>query len=219
MRSVHLIRHGAVAADGAHRYIGRTDLPMSAAGLAQIEALAAVCAEAPPFDAIWCSDLVRSRRTAEILAAGRGIPIRVDARLREIDMGAWEGLDRATVAATRPEDHAARGRDIFHFRPPGGESFADVLARVLPAWRELTDAAGDGRIAVAGHAGVNRLLLCHVLGMPPANLFCLAKDPGCVDLVEWRHGEPVVRLLDAGPAALAEVQCGTPADPKPAVAP
>ncbi len=204
MRSVHLIRHGTVVDDGVHRYIGRTDLPMSAAGIAQIEALVAVYAEAPPFAAIWCSDLVRSRRTAEILAAGRAIPIVVDPRLREIDMGAWEGLDRAVVAATRPEDHAARGRDILGFRPPGGESFADVLARILPAWREMTDAAGETRIAVAGHAGVNRLLLCHVLGMPAAKLFCLAKDPGCVDVVEWRHGEPVVRLLDAGPEAVAE---------------
>lgn len=204
MRSVDLIRHGTVVDDGVHRYIGRTDLPMSAAGIAQIEALAAVYAEAPPFAAIWCSDLERSRRTAEILAADRAIPIVVDPRLREIDMGDWEGLDRGAVAATRPEDHAARGRDILGFRPPGGESFADVLARILPVWRDLTEAAGEGRIAVAGHAGVNRLLLCHVLGMPPAKLFCLAKDPGCVDVVEWRHGEPVVRLLDAGPAALAE---------------
>lgn len=206
MRCVHLIRHGAVIDDGGHRYIGRTDLAMSAAGLAQIAALAAVYAEAPPFDAIWCSDLARSRHTAERLAEGRDIAIRVDPRLREIDMGAWEGCDRATIAATRPADYAARGRDILHFRPPGGESFADVLARILPVWRELTEAGGLRRIAVAGHAGVNRLLLCHVLGMPPAKLFCLAKDPGCVDVIEWRHGTPVVRLLDAGPAALAEWQ-------------
>lgn len=204
MRSVHLIRHGAVVDDGLHRYIGRTDLPMSAAGVAQIEALAAVFAEEPPFDVIWCSDLARSRRTAEILAADRHIPIRIDPRLREIDMGAWEGLDRAIVAATRPEDYAARGRDLLHFRPPGGENFADVLARILPVWRDVS-AGPDHRIAVAGHAGVNRLLLCHVLGMPPTNLFRLAKNPGCVDLVEWRHDASVLRLLDAGPAALAEL--------------
>lgn len=204
MRRVFLIRHGAVAGDGARRYLGRTDLPMSDAGVAEIEALAAVFAEARPFDAIWCSDLVRARRTAEILAARHAVPIRVDPRLREIDMGGWEGLDRAAVAADDPDAWAARGRDLLRFRPPGGESFADVRARLLSAWAEMDAGAVDATIAVAGHAGPHRLLLCHLLGLPPEHLFRLAKSPGHVDLVEWRRTEPVLRLFDAGPAAVAE---------------
>lgn len=204
MRRLHLIRHGEVVDDGGRRYIGRTDLPMSPAGIARIEALAEVYRGEPPFDAIWCSDLERSRRTAEILADGRDVRIRVDPRLREIDMGEWEGLERAAVAAARPDEHAARGRDILHHRVPGGESFADVLARVVEAWRDVEADPDARRVALAGHAGVNRLLLCHLLGLPPAALFRLAKHPGRVDLIEWRHGEPVVRLLDAGPAGLAE---------------
>lgn len=204
MRRVHLIRHGEVAGEGARRYLGRTDLPMSATGVAQIEALAAILAEAPPFDAVWCSDLVRSRRTAEILAAAHGAPIRVDPRLREIDMGAWEGLDRAAVAADDPDGWAARGRDLLRFRPPGGESFADVFERLLSVWAQIERSADDARIAIAGHAGVNRLLICRALGLEPARLFRLAKTPGRVDVLEWRRGEPVLRLLDAGPAAIAE---------------
>lgn len=204
MRCLHLIRHGEVVDDGAHRFIGRTDLPMSPSGIARIEALAAIYRDAPPFDAIWCSDLLRSRRTAEILADGRGIPIVVDPRLREIDMGGWEGLDRATVATTRTAEYAARGRDILGYRAPGGESFADVSARVLAAWQDIAADGAARRIALAGHAGVNRLLLCHLLGLPATALFRLAKHPGHVDLVEWPHGEPVLRLFDTGPAGLAE---------------
>lgn len=208
MRRVHLIRHGRVVDDGAHRYLGHTDLPMSEAGIAEIEALAAVYAEAPPFDVVWCSDLARSRRTAEILAARHGVPIRTDARLREIDMGDWEGLDRAAFAAAHPEIHTARGRDIFGFRPPGGESFADLLARILPVWRMVEETPDDMTIAVAGHAGVHRLLICRVLGMLPEHLFRLAKSPGHVDLIEWHRDGPVLRLLDAGPAAVAEWRRG-----------
>ena len=203
MRRVHLIRHGAVVGDGHRRYLGRTDLEMSEAGIAQIAALAEIFAEAPPFDVVWCSDLDRARQTAEILAAPRGIPIRVDARLREIDMGDWEGLERDALRRADPEAHAARGRDLFGFRPPGGESFADVLARLLPVWTEIADDARDGQIAVAGHAGVLRLILCRVLGTAPENLFRLPKTYGHVDVLE-RQGEGwVARLLDAGPAALA----------------
>ncbi len=204
MRRVHLIRHGAVVGDGHRRYLGRTDLAMSEAGIAQIAALAEVFAEAPPFDVVWCSDLDRARQTAEILAAPRAIPIRVDARLREIDMGDWEGLDRVTLAATDPEAHAARGRDLFGFRPPAGESFADVLARVLPVWAEIADDARDARIAVAGHAGVHRLILCRILGMAPENLFRLPKTYGHVDVLERGRDGWVARLLDAGPMALAD---------------
>lgn len=202
MRRIHLIRHGAVAGDGHRRYLGRTDLAMSEAGIAQIAALAEVFATMAPFDVVWCSDLDRARRTAEILAAARGIPIRVDARLREIDMGDWEGLDRAALRRADPEAHAARGRDLFGFRPPGGESFADVQARLLPVWAEIADEAGDARIAVAGHAGVHRLLLCHILGMPPANLFRLPKTYGHVDVLERTGDGWVARLVDAGPAAV-----------------
>lgn len=213
MRRVHLIRHGAVVGDGHRRYLGRTDLEMNEAGIAQIAALAEIFAEAPPFDVVWCSDLDRARQTAEILATPWDIPIRVDARLREIDMGDWEGLDRATLAAADPEAYAARGRDLFGFRPPGGESFADVLARVLPVWADIADECLSARVAVAGHAGVFRSIICHVLGMPPQNLFRLPKTHGHVDVLERRRDGWEVRLLDAGPAALADWLRGSIAPP------
>ena len=95
-------------------------------------------------------------------------------------------------------------RDILGYRAPGGESFADVSARVLAAWQDIAADGAARRIALAGHAGANRLLLCHLLGLPATALFRLAKHPGHVDLVEWPHGEPVLRLFDTGPAGLAE---------------
>ncbi|MCE1237292.1 MAG: histidine phosphatase family protein [Hyphomicrobiales bacterium] len=204
MRRVFLIRHGAAFGDGGRRYLGRTDLPMSAAGIAEIDALAAAFADVGPFDAIWCSDLVRARRSAEILAVRHSTPIRVEPRLREIDMGAWEGLDHAAVAAADPDAWAARGRDILGFRAPGGESFADVRTRVLAVWETIEEHFGEASIAVVGHAGAHRLLVCHVLGMPPENLFRLAKTTGHVDLLEGRRGDWRLRLFDAGPDAVAE---------------
>ena len=196
MRAVLLIRHGLVSEDAEERFLGAADAPMSAAGEAQIRELAARLRPRVTPDAIYCSDLSRSRRTAELLASGPAIPIRVRPALREIDMGDWQGLSRREVAERRPADYAARGRDIANFRPPGGESFADLAARVLPCWRDIVEDGETQVVAIAGHAGVNRVILCHLLGAPLANLFRIAQRPACVNVVEWRKNEPVVTLID-----------------------
>ena len=196
MRTVLLIRHGAVEGDAEGRFVGAADLPMSPAGEAQIRELAARLRLRVGPDAIYCSDLSRSRRTAELLANGSAIPICVRPALREIDMGDWQGLSRREVAERQPADYAARGRDIANFRPPGGESFADLASRVLPCWRDLVEDGGTQVVAIAGHAGVNRVILCHLLGAPLANLFRIAQRPACLNVVEWRKNEPVVTLVD-----------------------
>jgi probable phosphoglycerate mutase len=193
-----LIRHGALAGDAERRYVGATDLPMSEAGEAQIRDLAARLAARMPIDAVYCSDLARSRRAAELLAGGRAIPIHVRPALREIDMGAWEGRTRGEVAERQPDEYARRGGDIVNFRPPGGESFADLAARVTPCWRSLFAESESGVVAVAGHAGVNRVILCDALGMPLANLFRIAQRPGCLNVIERGRDGPIVRLLDGG---------------------
>jgi probable phosphoglycerate mutase len=194
---VLLIRHGAVVGDAQRRYIGSTDWPMSDRGEADIRVLAERLSARYSIAAIYCSDLVRSRRTAELLVAGSGTPILVRPDLREINLGKWEGTLRSEVAQSQPEEYERRGRSIVEYRPPGGESFADLAARVLPLWRSLTSGPNDGAIVVAGHSGVNRVILCSVLGMPLANLFRLGQRPGCLDVIEQRAGAQIVRLLDA----------------------
>ena len=196
MRTALLIRHGAVGDGAEERFLGAADLPMSPAGEAQVRELAARLRLRAIPDAIYCSDLSRSLRTAELLADESAIPIRVRPALREIEMGDWQGLSRREIAERRPEDYAARGRDIANFRPPGGESFADLVERVLPCWRELVEDRETQVVAIAGHAGVNRVILCHLLGAPLANLFRIAQRPACVNVVEWRKNEPVVTLID-----------------------
>ncbi len=195
MRAVLLIRHGEIAGDAAHRFIGHTDLPMSEDGEAEIRLLARRL-EHMALDAIYCSDLTRSRRTAELLAGGRSLPLHIQPELREINLGAWEGRSRRDVAEQEPLAYEQRGRDIENFRPPGGESFADLAVRVTGFWEFLTSGSAAGTIAIAAHAGVNRAILCHVLGMPLANLFRLAQHTGCLNIIEWDRRGPAVRLLD-----------------------
>ncbi|NLH81389.1 MAG: histidine phosphatase family protein [Phyllobacteriaceae bacterium] len=198
MRVLWLIRHGRTVGDADRRYVGRTDLPMSRDGEAEIAAVRRILA-GRPLDRILCSDLVRSRRTAEILAAGGAVPIEVETGLREIDMGAWEGHERAELARVDPDAWRARGADLEGFRPPDGESFGDVAERAMEVLRRLEIAPSPEHVLIAGHAGVNRVLLARLLGLPLAEIFRFAQPYGAVSRLEFSGSTPRLTLL-VGPS-------------------
>ncbi|MBI4997229.1 MAG: histidine phosphatase family protein [Rhodocyclales bacterium] len=194
MTTIYLLRHGALAGDNRERFIGQTDLPLAPEGIRQAETMATALA-GRGIGAIHCSDLTRSRQTAGIVGKAVGVTPAAHPELREVSLGDWEGLLRREVAERWADEFAARGRDMDSYRPPGGESFADCLARAWPLWKTITqtDAAA---IAVVAHAGVNRLLLCRLLGMPVQNMFRLGQDYGCINIVELDRRNVRLRLLN-----------------------
>ncbi len=194
MRVLWLIRHGRTVGDADRRYVGRTDLPMSRDGEAEIERVRRFLA-GRPLDRILCSDLVRSRRTAEILADGRSVPIEVEPGLREIDMGTWEGRERAELARTDPVAWRARGADLAGFRPPGGESFGDVAERVAKVMSRLEMDSSPDHVLIAVHAGVNRVLLARLLGLPLSEIFRFVQPYGAVSRLEVSGPTPRLTLL------------------------
>jgi probable phosphoglycerate mutase len=158
--SVHvaLVRHAATAWTAARRVQGRVDLGLSAEGEAQVRGwrLPPDLARSEREGTLnWAvSPLRRAIETARRLTATTPV---VEPRLIELDYGAWEGLsydqvDRLTGAASWPD------------RPPGGESPAEVLARVR-AWLDDLAAAPEPRAWVAvTHGGVIRALLAAIVG-------------------------------------------------------
>jgi len=112
------------------------DVPLSPAGEAQAEALGAWLAGLPADQrptTVLSSPFARAAGTAERAVAGSGLDltIRFDERLRERDFGAFDGMTREGIRAEFPDE--ARRRDLlgkFYYRPPGGESWADVALRV-----------------------------------------------------------------------------------------
>jgi probable phosphoglycerate mutase len=121
--------------------------------------------------------------TARIIAADRSLEVAALAGLREIHLGQWDGLSFRQVRERWPEAFRQRGTRMAGFRPPGGESFVDLQHRVVPVFEKAVEQAGRNILIVA-HAGVNRMILCHLLGMPPANLFRLAQDRGAMNLID-----------------------------------
>jgi glucosyl-3-phosphoglycerate phosphatase len=158
MTRLLLVRHGQSTWNVIGRWQGRADPPLSEAGEAQARAAAAALG---PVDGMWSSDLIRARRTAELLAP-RGVRVRLDSRLRERDVGAWTALTRHEIEARDPrwlED----GR-----RPEGWEPDAALVARAVPALQEVVEALGsEGTGIVVSHGGVIRAVAQH-LGAEPA---------------------------------------------------
>ncbi|MEA4856000.1 MAG: histidine phosphatase family protein [Solidesulfovibrio sp.] len=173
MSTVYLLRHGAIFQRRPRRFVGQTDFPLTDEGRAQAALWREPLAEVP-FAAAVASDLSRCLETAAIVLSGRDIPVRPEPRLREINLGQWEGLTVEEVKERFPGDYERRGQDLAHCRPRDGEGFADVQARAVAAVREL--AALDGNVLVVAHGGVNRVLLCHALGLDVSHIFRLGQD-------------------------------------------
>ncbi|RMG27937.1 MAG: alpha-ribazole phosphatase [Gammaproteobacteria bacterium] len=163
--SLHLefLRHGEPA--GGPRYRGQTDDPLNENGWRQMQS-AVQDLPADRWEAVISSPLRRCREFAEWLARQRGLPLQLDARLKEIGFGAWEGR---TYAELKAEDEEAIRRfytDPVRHRPPGAEPVAEFRARVEAALHDLLATYGEGRLLVVAHAGVIRAAIARVLQVP-----------------------------------------------------
>jgi alpha-ribazole phosphatase/probable phosphoglycerate mutase len=195
-----------VGAEG--RFVGHADVPLSPVGLRQADALAARLG-GEPIEAVYTSDLRRARQSAAPLAAARGVAAVPVPALREVAMGRWDGLTAAEIRARDPELWERWVGDPVGISFPGGESVADLRARVLPAWRALIERHAGGYVAVVAHGGVNRVILAEALGLPPGNLLRLAQDHAGWSVLEYRRESVIVhavnrRVADAGALPGAE---------------
>ena len=198
-RTVYLLRHGDCRQDAVQRYLGQADLPLNAAGrdqaLAWQRELAGI-----ELQRIFCSDLSRCYETACIVAHAQSCAVQPLAKLREIHLGAWDGLPMAEVRRLFPREYRKRGADLVSYRTPGGECFADVAARAVPLFEEIVRGA-SGTILIVGHSGVNLVLLSHILGLPLAHLFRLCQDYAGLNIIDC--GPQGMRLTGMNLGSLA----------------
>ncbi len=137
MKSIHstqpvelwLIRHGQTDWNIERRFQGHTDIPLNALGVEQAKKLSAFL-NGSQISAVYSSDLTRALKTAEILADGRNLPVFQDQRLREINMGSWEGRTWPDVNEKLATEMEQLNADPVYGRAPGGESVAEVAERV-----------------------------------------------------------------------------------------
>ena len=192
---VYLVRHGSVVGAETRRFIGHLDVPLSPSGEAEAAALGRKLA-GTKLAAAYCSDLARTRRTAEILATPHGLEAVPLPALREFSMGRWEGLTAAEIRALDPAAFEAWMADVGRFQFPGGESLADVSARAWPAFEDIAARHPGSRILVVAHGGPNRILLCRALGIRPERILALGQDYAALSVLERDTSGWTLRLLN-----------------------
>ncbi len=199
-RMIYLLRHGAIDPHYEGKLIGQMNVPLGELGLRQAQWWKWQWAKIS-FQRILCSDLIRSRQTAEIVATQPQPPVEVVPELRELSLGHWEGLTAKTVKARFPDEWTRRGLDFENCPAGQGESFADLAARAVPAFQAVADNC-EGPVLIVGHGGTNRVILCHVLGIPLQNLFRFRQDYCALNIIEPSAYAPVVHLINRRPEDL-----------------
>ncbi|NKZ06316.1 histidine phosphatase family protein [Actinomadura latina] len=173
---LNLTRHGESTGNLAYQAVRGTDaeeagiperdadVPLTDAGRAQAATLGRLLAALPADERpthVVASPYLRTVDTAEIAlaqvpyAARGGLTLRVDERLRDREQGALQGLTSLGVKRRFP-DEAARLHQLgkFYYRPPGGESWADLALRLRSFYRDLEADAPGGRVLVVTHDAI-----------------------------------------------------------------
>ena len=198
-----LVRHGETAWNAEGRVQGQTDIPLSAVGHAQARAAASILAR-HDFSAIYSSDLLRVRQTAEPAAQRLALPVMLEPHLRERHYGIFECLLYTEVRERFPE-HYARFRDKdpeFDFGT--GESLRAFFDRALGAMGRIAEAHRGEQVLVFTHGGVLDMVYRHIhvlglsaareFGVPNAGLNWVACADDCWSMESWAD---IAHLKDA----------------------
>lgn len=170
MTTLYLIRHGQTDWNLEGRYQGQADVPLNATGRAQAEALATQL-QGRTFMALYTSDLQRARETADILARVVALPVQGEPRLREINQGEWEGQLVTAIKTRYTELWAQRTTDPANLRPPGGETVAEVAARMYAALDDIAYAHPNESVLIVSHGLALATVLCRVQNFPLAQAY------------------------------------------------
>lgn len=160
---VLLIRHGQSEGNAEKRFGGHSSTPLSPLGRKQAQATAVVLAQ-EKFDAIYSSDLLRARETADPLSRLKGIKVRATDAFRERSVGVMEGMTFEEAAERHPEQYAALLRRDFEHVLLGGESYRQTLDRAAHKLDEGIEEFKGGRLAVFTHTGTICILALHLMG-------------------------------------------------------
>ena len=211
-----LLRHGQVPQVSPRRFLGQRDVPLDETGERQAAAMGRALGTVR-IDRAWCSDLRRAVRTAGLVLDGRDLSAEPTSLLREIRIGAWEGLSAEELQSRSPGAYEERGRNIADYRTEGGESFRDVQRRGLrfldllasgEAAPEREPAEGPPVVLAVAHAGLNRGVLCAALEKPLEELFDVGQDYCALNVLDLVEGRWVVRAANVAANAVPDLSSG-----------
>jgi broad specificity phosphatase PhoE len=165
-----LVRHGQTDWNIEGRWQGQANPPLNATGCEQAQALVNELADVK-FEAIYSSDLQRAYETAFAVAKDKDLPVQVDSRLREINLGEWEGMLGIEIAQKYPVLWSERENNPLDSHPPGGESVMELAQRIIPAISDILEKHLRGSVLIVSHGLALAVFLCHIRGLPLQQAF------------------------------------------------
>ena len=184
MTKLYLIRHAEAEGNIWRRMHGHYNSRVTQNGLRQIAALKKRF-ETVPIQAVYASDLYRTRKTAEAIYLPKGLPLRPEPRLREVSVGSWEDLPFGELERRWPEELTRFSREPERWRAEGAETYEQYSARFAAALAEIARAHPGQSVALFTHGCVLSGGLHRVLGLPHE---ASKADNTSVSLLEYENG-------------------------------
>jgi broad specificity phosphatase PhoE len=195
MVKIILIRHGETDWNQEQIFRGKIDVPLNQTGFAQARAVREALAEIV-IDAIYASPLARALETARVLAEGRGLAIRTEEGLSDIDFGLWQGVSKENVKKDYPDLYSTWLTDPQLVTFPRGENLLKVQKRAMAALERSVDSNPGKTIALVSHRVVNKVMLCGVLGLDLSRFWRVKQDTCALNRFEYETGNYFLTLLN-----------------------
>jgi probable phosphoglycerate mutase len=197
-----LVRHGETEWNRVARFQGGIDVPLNENGRKQAQQAAEFLKDVPINFAV-SSPMLRPKETAELILKNHpNIKLELQEKLKEINHGLWEGKLESEIK----QEYT----DLLHqwqiapetVQMPEGENLQQVWDRAIACWDAIIEAAGvsDTELKtglVVAHDAINKVILCHVLGLSPASIWSIKQGNGAVTVIDYPHGLKKPPILQA----------------------
>ena len=188
-----LIRHGETEWNSQKRMQGHSNSNLSEVGRGQIQALGELMKNVS-FDHIYSSDSLRARQTAEAITQYSGHTLQFDQRIREKNLGVFEGLTSTEAKERHPEVYRLFKTAGANYVIDEGESTQQLLERALEFIEEIRLRHPQKRVVMVTHGGVVRVLMKHALGLSiDAPTRFIIKNTGIFGLI-WNENWLVTQM-------------------------
>lgn len=188
MTELWLLRHGQTDWNLTGRWQGQASSApeLNNTGYAQALAIREQLA-GKQLSAIYSSDLLRARQTAKLIANPLGLTVILEPRLREMNLGAWEGMLSSEIEAQYPLELAERARDPHHARAPQGESPVEVAERTIAAVDDIAGKHAGESVLIVSHGVSLSIIICHARGFPLNEVYKHIPENAKLYHVEWKR--------------------------------
>ena len=189
-----LIRHGQSVWNAENRFTGWTDVDLSDKGVSEAEEAGNELSN-EKIDVVHTSDLIRAKRTAEIVmksnVRSNGTVTKSDWRLNERNYGALQGLNKAETADKHGAEQVQIWRRSFDVAPPEGESLEMTAERTIPYFEGevLPDLESGANVLVSAHGNSLRSIVMHIEGISPEDIVSFEIKTGVPRYYDYSDGE------------------------------